>query len=73
MEAVTAKREGRLVLYTSAPVQMAQKLLERFEQATGIKGELFYQRHKLIGTAAAMQPSATAPCPSWPQVEMSRL
>ena len=41
VDIAAAKREGRLVLYTSAPVQMAQKLLERFEQAYGIKGELF--------------------------------
>lgn len=41
VDVAAAKREGRLVLYTSAPVQMAQKLLERFEQSYGIKGELF--------------------------------
>jgi len=41
VDIAAAKREGRVTLYTSAPVQMAQKLLARFEQAYGIKGELF--------------------------------
>jgi iron(III) transport system substrate-binding protein len=41
VDPAAAKREGRVVLYTSAPVQIAQKLLERFERAYGIKGELF--------------------------------
>ena len=41
IDIAAARREGRLVLYTSAPVQIAQKLLALFEAKYGIAGELF--------------------------------
>jgi iron(III) transport system substrate-binding protein len=36
-----AKREGKVVLYTSAPIAAAQKVASAFEQKYGIKVELF--------------------------------
>src|SRR5438309_7474200 len=36
-----AKREGKVTLYTSAPIAAAQKFATAFEQKFGIKVELF--------------------------------
>ena len=36
-----ARREGKVVWYTSVPVETAQKVANLFEQKTGIKVELF--------------------------------
>src|SRR4051812_6674983 len=36
-----AKKEGKVVWYTSVPVETAQKVGNLFEQKTGIKVELF--------------------------------
>src|SRR5262249_47583195 len=36
-----AKREGKMVWYTSVPVETAQKIANLFEQRTSIKVELF--------------------------------
>src|SRR5438105_11702864 len=36
-----AKREGKMVWYTSVPIETAQKIANLFEQKTGIKVELF--------------------------------
>jgi iron(III) transport system substrate-binding protein len=36
-----ARREGKVVWYTSTPIELAQKLVSAFEQQTGIKVELF--------------------------------
>jgi iron(III) transport system substrate-binding protein len=41
VDVAAARREGKVVLYTSAPVEVAQKLLQNFEGKYGIKGELF--------------------------------
>jgi iron(III) transport system substrate-binding protein len=38
---VAAKREGKVVWYTSAPIEQAQKLAKLFESETGIRVELF--------------------------------
>jgi iron(III) transport system substrate-binding protein len=41
VDIAAAQREGKIVLYTSAPVEIAQKLLQRFQDKYGIAGELF--------------------------------
>jgi iron(III) transport system substrate-binding protein len=41
VDVAAAKREGKVVWYTSAPIEQAQKLAKLFEGETGIKVELF--------------------------------
>jgi len=41
VDMAAAKREGKLVWYTSTPVEQAQKIGKLFEDATGIRVELF--------------------------------
>lgn len=58
-----AKKEGKLVWYTSTPVAIGQKIVDLFEQAYGIKVEMFrsggsailrrFQQESDAGTAAA--------------------
>src|SRR5437588_1315532 len=36
-----AKAEGKVVWYTSTPIEQAQKIIGRFKQETGIEVELF--------------------------------
>jgi|GEM_PF-658134 len=41
VDMAAAKREGKLSWYTSTPVEQAQKIAKLFEEATGIRVELF--------------------------------
>ncbi len=41
VDMTAAKREGKVVWYTSTPVEQAQKIGKLFEEATGIRVELF--------------------------------
>src|SRR5260370_41476763 len=41
VDMAAAKKEGKVVWYTSVPVETAQKISNFFEQKTGIKVELF--------------------------------
>ena len=41
VDMVAAKREGKMVWYTSVPIETAQKIANLFEQKNGIKVELF--------------------------------
>jgi iron(III) transport system substrate-binding protein len=41
VDMAAAKREGKMVWYTSVPVETAQKISNMFEQKTGIKVDLF--------------------------------
>ena len=41
VDMVAAKKEGAVTWYTSTPVETAQKIANMFQQATGIKVELF--------------------------------
>jgi iron(III) transport system substrate-binding protein len=41
VDAAAAKTEGRVVWYTSTPIEMAQKIAKLFESETGIKVEMF--------------------------------
>lgn len=41
IDLAAAQREGKVVWYTSAPIEQAQKLAKLFESETGIKVELF--------------------------------
>src|SRR6266850_1251364 len=41
VDMAAAKREGKVVWYTSVPVETAQKIANLFEQKNGIKVELF--------------------------------
>jgi iron(III) transport system substrate-binding protein len=41
VDMAAAKREGKIVWYTSVPVETAQKISNMFEQKTGIKVDLF--------------------------------
>jgi iron(III) transport system substrate-binding protein len=41
VDAAAAKKEGKVVWYTSTPIETAQKITELFERDTGIKVEMF--------------------------------
>src|SRR5207237_6316374 len=41
VDAAKAKAEGKVVWYTSTPIEQAQKLVALFKQQTGIEVELF--------------------------------
>src|SRR5256885_6464862 len=41
VDMAAAKREGKVVWYTSVPIETAQKIANLFEQKNGIKVELF--------------------------------
>ena len=41
VDIAAAKKEGKLIWYTSVPIETAQKVANMFEQKTGIKVELF--------------------------------
>src|SRR4051794_29471561 len=41
VDEAAAKKEGKVVWYTSTPIETAQKIASFFEQRTGIKVELF--------------------------------
>src|SRR5262245_55739094 len=41
VELAAAKKEGKVVWYTSTPIEQGQKIAKLFEDATGIKVEMF--------------------------------
>src|SRR5436305_11454994 len=63
VELAKAKAEGKVVWYTSTPIEQAQKIIGRFKQQTGIEVELFrsggsailsrFQQEMTAGRAAA--------------------
>src|SRR5690242_18234473 len=41
VDVAAAKKEGKVVWYTSTPIELAQQIATEFEKETGIKVELF--------------------------------
>ena len=41
VDVAAARKEGKVVWYTSTPIEMAQKIVKLFEQETGVKVEMF--------------------------------
>ena len=64
VDIAAAKKEGKVVLYTSAPIAAAQKVANAFQQKYGITVELFRSGGTQVLRRFMMEQDADTPAPT---------